>query len=121
MYTNNLWLMSIKPININMHISHNIVTDWLTTATITDWLSGTAITLSAIALIPQIYQIYTTRSARDVSFAMLAMLLSTSILQLAYGILTGKNGLPIVITNSISISLRLLVLLCKVYMDRQQK
>jgi MtN3 and saliva related transmembrane protein len=85
---------------------------------INTFISTTAITLSAIALVPQIYQICTTRSARDVSFSMLAMLLTVSVMQLCYGILTGQNGLPLIITNSISISLRLMVLVCKVYMDR---
>jgi MtN3 and saliva related transmembrane protein len=84
---------------------------------INDFISTTAITISAVALIPQIYQIWTTRSAKDVSLGMLSMLLIISIIQLCYGILTGKHGLPIIITNGISISVRLMVVICKLYMD----
>jgi MtN3 and saliva related transmembrane protein len=75
--------------------------------------------LSAVALIPQIHQIWTTRSARDVSFGMLASLLTSSIIQLIYGVLTEQN--PIILTNCVSITLRSLVLGCKVYMDRRIK
>ena len=78
-----------------------------------------AATLSAVALIPQIYQIWTTRSARDVSFGMLASLLTSSIIQLIYAVLTGQY--PVILTNCISITLRSLVLGCKVYMDRRIK
>ncbi len=80
-----------------------------------DFLGFLAATLSAIALLPQIHQIWVTRSAKDISFGMLALLLSGSIVQMIYAVLT--HQIPVIVTNSISISLRTLVLGCKIYMD----
>lgn len=80
-----------------------------------DFLGFLAATLSAVALVPQIRQIWVTRSAKDISFGMLALLLSGSIVQMIYAILTYQ--LPVIITNGISITLRTLVLGCKIYMD----
>lgn len=76
-----------------------------------------AATLSTLALFPQIYQIWVTRSAKDISFLMLAFLLTSSIIQLIYALLTKQY--PVILTNCISISLRSLVLGCKIYMDRR--
>lgn len=83
----------------------------------TDIIGFLAATLSAIALLPQIHQIWVTRSAKDISFAMLALLLTSSIIQLVYAILT--HQIPVILTNCISISLRAMVLGCKIYMDRR--
>jgi|LauGreDrversion4_2_1035121.scaffolds.fasta_scaffold208412_1 MtN3 and saliva related transmembrane protein len=80
-----------------------------------DFLGFLAATLSAIALLPQIHQIWVTRSAKDISFSMLALLLSGSIVQMIYAVLT--HQIPVIVTNFISISLRTLVLGCKIYMD----
>ncbi|MBM3631817.1 MAG: PQ-loop repeat-containing protein [Alphaproteobacteria bacterium] len=80
-----------------------------------DFLGFLAATLSAIALLPQIHQIWVTRSAKDISFGMLALLLSGSIVQMIYAVLT--HQIPVIVTNCISITLRTLVLGCKLYMD----
>ncbi len=80
-----------------------------------DYLGFLAATLSAVALLPQIHQIWVTRSAKDISFGMLALLLSGSIVQMMYAVLT--HQIPVIVTNCISISLRTLVLGCKIYMD----
>lgn len=80
-----------------------------------DFLGFLAATLSAIALFPQIHQIWVTRSAKDISLGMLVLLLSGSIVQMIYAVLT--HQIPVIVTNCISISLRTLVLGCKMYMD----
>ena len=74
-----------------------------------------ATTLSTIALLPQIHRIWVTRSAKDISFSMLALLLISSIIQLIYGVLIEKT--PIILTNCISISIRSMVLGFKIYAD----
>lgn len=90
---------------------------WFSIRTVDDVIGHVATILSTLALLPQIFRIWKTRSAKDISIGMCLLLLIASSTQCVYGVLT--NSRPIIMTNAISIALRALVLLCKIYMDAQ--
>jgi len=71
---------------------------------------------SNIAYLPQFYRIWTTRSARDVSFGMYASLMTGALIWLIYGLLTEQR--PIWVNNCITLSLRGSVLALKIITDR---
>lgn len=55
--------------------------------------------LSAITFIPQVLQVYKTKSAKDLSTNMLLIIITSTLVWLVYGI--GLNLLPVIIANSI--------------------
>lgn len=71
---------------------------------------------SNVAYAPQFYRIWTTRSARDVSFGMYAFLMMGALIWMVYGFLTEQR--PIWVNNCITISLRGSVLFLKLVTDR---
>jgi MtN3 and saliva related transmembrane protein len=92
---------------------------WFKIRTLDDVIGHIATILSAAALLPQIFRIWKTRSAKDISIGMCFLLLMASSIQCVYGYLIG--ALPIIMTNAISIVLRTWVLVFKIYMDAQNK
>ena len=77
-----------------------------------DTLIGTiAGCLSTAAFVPQAWQIWKTRSARDVSWAMYAVLIAGVALWIVYGLRRG--ALPLVLTNGVILVLALLILAMK--------
>ncbi|MBD2136037.1 SemiSWEET transporter [Anabaena sp. FACHB-1237] len=71
-----------------------------------------AATLTTIAFLPQLWQIWRTKSAKDVSYVMLIIFMSGLFLWLIYGIILG--ALPVILANSITLFLNCIILWLKV-------
>ncbi|HEY9800115.1 MAG TPA: SemiSWEET transporter [Leptolyngbyaceae cyanobacterium] len=71
-----------------------------------------AATLTTIAFLPQVWQTWKTKSAKDVSFIMLIAFMSGLVLWLIYGIIL--NALPIILANSITLVLNFIILWLKI-------
>ncbi len=80
-----------------------------------DWLGSIAATLTTISFIPQVWQIWKTRHAKDISLGMYAIFTCGVAMWLAYGILL--NSWPIIIANSITVCLAGAVLWMKLHFD----
>lgn len=98
-----------------IHFPADVISSW------PGWTTGqkfgfVAIGFSNIAYVPQFYRIWTTRSARDVSFGMYALLMTGAMIWIVYALLTGER--PILINNYITLSMRGSVLILKVITDR---
>lgn len=77
-----------------------------------DTLIGTvAGCLSTAAFVPQAWQIWKTKSARDVSWAMYAVLIAGVALWIVYGLRRG--ALPLVLTNGVILAVALVILAMK--------
>jgi MtN3 and saliva related transmembrane protein len=62
--------------------------------------------------LPQVYKIFRTKSTKDISFAMYMVLAIGTLLWLLYGIMIKE--LPIIVANSISLSLISAIIVLKV-------
>ncbi len=69
-------------------------------------------TLTTIAFLPQVWRTWKTKSAKDVSFAMLIAFMSGLVLWLIYGIIL--NALPIILANGITLVLNFIILWLKI-------
>lgn len=67
--------------------------------------------LTTLAFIPQVLQIYKTKSAKDVSLAMFLIFTLGVIMWLVYGIET--NTFPVIAANSFTLILALVILFFK--------
>ncbi|MBD2299788.1 MULTISPECIES: SemiSWEET transporter [Nostocales] len=67
--------------------------------------------LTTIAFLPQMFKIWKSKSAKDVSFVMLITFMSGLLLWLIYGITL--QALPIIIANAISFIFNLIILCLK--------
>lgn len=79
-----------------------------------DWTEITghiASALSSITFMPQVYKAWKTRSVRDLSFAMLFIVFSSTIIWLIYGI--GRGLWPVIICNSIICFLSMILIYFK--------
>ena len=77
-----------------------------------DTLIGTvAGCLSTAAFVPQAWQIWKTKSARDVSLAMYAVLIAGVALWIVYGL--RRDALPLVLTNGVILAVAMLILAMK--------
>ncbi|MBD1211475.1 MAG: SemiSWEET transporter [Dolichospermum sp.] len=68
--------------------------------------------LTTIAFLPQMFQIWLTKSAKDVSFVMLIIFMSGLFLWLIYGIIIG--ALPIIMANGVTLFFNLIILWLKI-------
>lgn len=68
--------------------------------------------LTTIAFLPQMFQIWRTKSATDVSYVMLIIFMSGLFLWLIYGIILG--ALPIILANGVSLFFNLIILWLKI-------
>jgi MtN3 and saliva related transmembrane protein len=59
--------------------------------------------LSSITFLPQVIQVYKTKSAKDLSLNMLLIIITSCIVWLVYGV--AKNLLPVIICNAIILCL----------------
>ena len=73
------------------------------------WIAGT---LTTIAFFPQLLKTWTTKSAKDVSLVMMITFCIGVFLWLLYGLTI--NAMPVVVTNSITLILSLLILILKI-------
>jgi MtN3 and saliva related transmembrane protein len=71
-----------------------------------------AATLTTIAFLPQMFQTWQTKSAKDVSFVMLITFMSGLLLWLIYGIYL--QSLPIIFANSVTLFFNLIILCLKI-------
>ncbi|TAE61523.1 MAG: hypothetical protein EAZ87_01610 [Nostocales cyanobacterium] len=71
-----------------------------------------AATLTTVAFLPQMFQTWKTKSAKDVSYVMLITFISGLFLWLIYGIILG--ALPIILANSLTLFFNLIILWLKV-------
>ncbi|MFC0181047.1 MtN3 and saliva related transmembrane protein [Pseudarcicella hirudinis] len=69
-------------------------------------------TLTTIAFVPQVLQIYKTKSAKDVSLAMFLLFTLGVFMWLAYGIMT--RSFPVVAANGVTLLLSLVILYFKI-------
>ncbi|WP_071189403.1 SemiSWEET transporter [Trichormus sp. NMC-1] len=68
--------------------------------------------LTTIAFLPQMFQTWKTKSAKDVSFVMLITFMSGLFLWLIYGIILG--ALPIILANGITLFFNFIILWLKI-------
>ncbi|MBD1926750.1 SemiSWEET transporter [Trichocoleus sp. FACHB-90] len=71
-----------------------------------------AATLTTIAFLPQLFKIWRSKSAKDVSLEMLIIFCSGVFLWLVYGIFI--QALPIIIANSLTLFFNLIILWFKI-------
>ena len=84
-----------------------------------DWIGYAAAFCTTSAYVPQVLRVWRTRSTRDISLRMFLVLVTGLSLWLTYGI--SKGELPIVIANSITLTLAGTILVFKLrYRDRSQ-
>jgi MtN3 and saliva related transmembrane protein len=67
--------------------------------------------LTSIAFVPQVLQIYKTKSAKDVSLAMFLLFTTGVVLWLIYGI--KSHAVPVIAANSITLLLSCVILFFK--------
>lgn len=85
----------------------------------TEWLGLVAGSLTTIAFVPQVYQTWKSRSAKDISLGMF-LLFSTGVsLWLVYGIRIG--ALPIIIANALTLILSLAILAMKFWFGHRER
>lgn len=79
--------------------------DWITTI---GMIAGICTTL---AFVPQVLQVYKSRSAKDISLGMYAIFISGVVLWLIYGVMI--NALPIILANAVTLFLAGAILMAK--------
>ncbi|MEY3302803.1 MAG: hypothetical protein RLZZ139_1176 [Cyanobacteriota bacterium] len=74
----------------------------------TNLLGFTAASLTTLAFLPQVIQVWRSRSTRDISLPMLITFIAGITLWLIYGLLV--NAAPIYVANAITLGLNLAIL-----------
>lgn len=74
-----------------------------------------AASLTTIAFVPQVHKTWKSKSAKDLSLGMYLIFTTGVVLWLAYGIL--KPDLPIIVANTVTLSLTLVLLYFKVFYE----
>ena len=78
------------------------------------FFAGICVTISVI---PQILKIWKTKKVKDISLLTFSVLTFGVALWVLYGVI--KNDLPIIITNSISLSLNILMVYFIIYYEKE--
>ena len=73
-------------------------------------------TLTTASFVPQVWKIWTTRSARDLSWGMVAVFTVGTFLWLLYGVSVGS--MSIIIANAITFGLSLAICIMKLLFDK---
>ena len=68
--------------------------------------------LTTVAFLPQMFQIWRRKSAKDVSYVMLIIFMTGLSLWLIYGIILG--ALPVIIANAVTLCFNLIILWLKI-------
>ncbi|MBF4491321.1 SemiSWEET transporter [Flavobacterium sp. JLP] len=76
--------------------------------------AGTCVTLSVI---PQILKVWKTKKVKAISLKTFSILTFGLLVWIIYGIL--KNDLPIIITNSVSLTLNLIMVYFIIYYEKE--
>lgn len=85
--------------------------DWM------EWVGLVAGLLTTLAYLPQVLQVWRTRSARDVSLGMFTLMVMGIGLWLVYGLLIGS--LALILANGVTLLLAGLILIGKLRFDRR--
>lgn len=85
---------------------------------IENWIGFVAGTLTTMAFLPQLQRTWTTKSADDMSLAMLLAFTTGVFLWLVYGLYL--KAWPIVVTNAITFVLTLAILVLKLKYQQQR-
>ncbi|WP_027467347.1 SemiSWEET transporter [Deefgea rivuli] len=75
--------------------------------------------LTTFAFVPQVYQVWKSKSAKDISLGMYSIFVAGIALWLVYGVLA--QSLPVVLANTLTLILASMVLLMKIVFDRKDK
>ena len=70
-----------------------------------------------ISVIPQIWKVWKTKKVKDISLLTFSVLTFGVALWVLYGVL--KNDLPIIVTNSISLSLNIVMVYFIIYYEKE--
>ena len=84
-----------------------------------DWVGLFAAALTTGAFVPQVWQVWRTRSARDISMGMYSLFTAGVFGWLLYGWLLG--AWPIIVANGITAMLALAVIGMKLRFDRRNR
>jgi MtN3 and saliva related transmembrane protein len=82
-----------------------------------DLLGSVAGTLTTISFVPQVWKIWKSRSAEDISFGMFLLFALGVTLWLVYGVMI--QAMPIVLANGVSLALVLAIIVMKVLFRRR--
>jgi MtN3 and saliva related transmembrane protein len=77
----------------------------------TDLTGYGAATLTTIAFLPQVFKVWRSRSAKDISLPMYALFTLGTALWLAYGLMSGS--VPVTVANAVTLVLAIGVLVAK--------
>lgn len=69
-------------------------------------------TLTVFSFLPQVFQAWKTKRVKDVSFAMMALLMTGAAMWITYGIMT--NDMPVILTNVCALVLQTAIMTAKV-------
>lgn len=73
--------------------------------------------MSSITFIPQVYQVWKTKSARDLNMLMILIVFSSTIVWMIFGV--GKGVWPVIICNAVICFLSLLLIVFKLRFDKK--
>ncbi|WP_157314715.1 SemiSWEET transporter [Chitinibacter sp. GC72] len=76
-------------------------------------------TLTTISFVPQVWQVWKSKSAKDISLGMYAIFVAGVAMWLGYGLLVGSA--PVYLANTVTLILAGAVLVMKVIFDRRDK
>ncbi|UZR29533.1 SemiSWEET transporter [Methylococcus mesophilus] len=77
-----------------------------------DLLGSLAGTLTTVSFVPQVWKLWKSRSAEDISFGMFSIFAAGVLLWLVYGIMI--HAVPIILANSVSLVLVAAILVMKI-------
>lgn len=77
-----------------------------------DLLGSLAGTLTTVSFVPQVWKLWKSRSAEDISFGMFSIFAVGVLLWLVYGIMI--QAVPIILANSVSLVLVAAILVMKI-------
>jgi MtN3 and saliva related transmembrane protein len=75
--------------------------------------------LTTLAFVPQVYQVWKSKSAKDISLGMYSIFVLGVALWLVYGVLA--HALPVIVANTLTLILASAVLIMKIVFDSKPK
>ncbi|WP_373975121.1 SemiSWEET transporter [Chitinibacter sp. SCUT-21] len=86
---------------------------------IIEYIGLAAGTLTTISFVPQVWQVWKSKSAKDISLGMYSIFVTGVALWLGYGLLVGSA--PVYLANTVALILAGAVLVMKIVFDRKEK
>jgi MtN3 and saliva related transmembrane protein len=84
-----------------------------------DYIGYVAALLTTVSFVPQVFKIYRSKSAKDVSLYMFLLFTMGIVLWLIYGL--SQKIWPIIIANTVTLVLSLSILIMKMVYDKRGK